>query len=68
MKITVKEAAKVVGEALERPFSVQTVYTWIHSGKLPVIKVGRSVYIQSEDLEIFLGKNPESVSLDARKP
>lgn len=34
--------------------SVQTIYTWIRSGYLPSIKVGRLWRIRPEDLEDFI--------------
>lgn len=58
-RITVREAAAVLSQALGRPFPVQTVYTWIRTGKLPVVKVGGSRFVLVSDLENFLSGNPE---------
>lgn len=57
MKLTIQEAARVIGESLGRTFSVHTVYTWVKSGKIPVVKVGRAVFIEDKDLEKFLSSS-----------
>ena len=41
---TQKEAAEAIGK------SDVTIWTWIKSGKLPAIKVGREVLIRKDDL------------------
>ena len=49
--MTVKEAAEHTGK------SVQTIYNYIHSGKLSAFQNGKSFDINLEDLELVFGKN-----------
>jgi len=48
MYYTIPEAMKVV------KVSQRTLYTWIESGKLPIIKIGKVTRIDEKDLEKFM--------------
>lgn len=48
MYYTIPEAMKVV------KVSQRTLYTWIESGKLPIIKIGKVTRIDEKDLEEFM--------------
>jgi excisionase family DNA binding protein len=57
--MTVKEAAEHTGK------SIQTIYNYIHSGKLPAFQNGKSFDINLEDLERVFGNNGD-VSDDSK--
>ena len=42
--LTVKETANLLG------MPIQTIYTWIHNGKIPAEKIGNSYIITKQDL------------------
>ena len=46
------------------PVSLATVRSWIFQGKLPVIKIGRMVFIRKEVLEKIEMEGLEAVSKD----
>lgn len=48
MYYTISEAIEVV------KVSQRTLYTWIESGKLPIIKIGKVTRIDEKDLEEFM--------------
>lgn len=53
--ITVKEASKILG------VTERTVYTYISSGKFPVIRINRKqIRIDKDDLTDFLMKHKET--------
>jgi|TARA_B110000914_G_C15432372_1_gene431989 hypothetical protein len=46
------------------PVSLATVRSWIFQGKLPVVKIGRMVFIRKEVLEKIEMEGLEAVSKD----
>ena len=46
------------------PVSLATVRSWIYQGKLPVVKIGRMVFIRKEVLEKIEMEGLEAVSKD----
>ena len=54
--------AMLVPERL--PVSLATVRSWIFQGKLPVVKIGRMVFIRKEVLEKIEMEGLEAVSKD----
>ena len=54
--------AMLVPERL--PVSLSTVRSWIFQGKLPVVKIGRMVFIRKEVLEKIEMEGLEAVSKD----
>ena len=46
------------------PVSLATVRAWIFQGKLPVVKIGRMVFIRKEVLEKIEMEGLEAVSKD----
>lgn len=48
MYYTIPEAMKVA------KVSQRTLYTWIETGKLPIIKIGKVTRIDEKDLEEFM--------------
>ena len=54
--------AMLVPESI--PVSLATVRSWIFQGKLPVVKIGRMVFIRKEVLEKIEMESLEAVSKD----
>lgn len=49
--LKVPEAGQVLG------LSTPAVWKLIYSGKLPIVKIGRSVRLRNEDIQAFINAN-----------
>lgn len=49
-----KEALEIIKKTTNIHISMDTVYSWIKNGKLPVKRLGGMVLIAPSDLDIFL--------------
>jgi hypothetical protein len=57
--LTPTEVAKTISTRIGRPFSVQTVYTWLRANKLRSKRLGMKLFISPRDLDVFLSEFQE---------
>ena len=49
--LTLQEAAK------ELRISIHTLRVWVYQKRIPVVRLGRRIFIRRKDLEEFIAKN-----------